>query len=97
VVPADVVFELQVKPHALFTREGDDLHFTCELSLQEALCDGFRRSIKTLDGKTLPLNMAKMPESQRAAIRGAGLPHQKRCALTLELTHSLIHSLTHAH
>jgi len=95
-VPADVVFELHVKQHALFTREGDDLHYTCELSLQDALCDGFQRSIKTLDGKALPLNMTKMPDSRRSAIRGAGLPNQKRYALALALPRSLTHALTHS-
>lgn len=40
------------KPHALFTREGDDIRHTIELDLKEALT-GWRRTVQTIDGKQL--------------------------------------------
>ena len=35
--PADIIFVLEEKPHPRFKREGNDLHFTANISLKEAL------------------------------------------------------------
>ena len=40
-IPADIVFVLEEKPHAVYVREENDLVCTREISLREALC-GFR-------------------------------------------------------
>ena len=40
------------KPHAMFTREGDDIRHTIDLDLKEALT-GWRRTVQTIDGKQL--------------------------------------------
>ena len=37
VIPADIVFTLQTKPHDLFERDGDDLVHTCAVDLKDAL------------------------------------------------------------
>lgn len=37
VEPADIIFILEEKPHPRFKREGNDLLFTANISLKEAL------------------------------------------------------------
>lgn len=37
VIPADIIFTLQTKPHARFTRQEDDLYYTCRISLHDIL------------------------------------------------------------
>lgn len=54
-VPGDVIVALRTKPHHLFTRKGNDLHMTMEITLKEALT-GFTRTIKQLDGEHVPLH-----------------------------------------
>lgn len=51
-VPGDVIVSLRMKSHPIFTRKGNDLHMTMEISLKEALT-GFTRTVKQLDGKML--------------------------------------------
>lgn len=51
-VPADIVFILNTKPHPRFEREGDDLVYTATVPLVDALT-GVSVSIPTLDGRTL--------------------------------------------
>ncbi|ROT61067.1 putative dnaJ-like subfamily A member 2-like [Penaeus vannamei] len=48
----DVVIILQEKSHDVFKRKGLDLYTDMKISLVEALC-GFRRTLTTLDGRTL--------------------------------------------
>ncbi len=56
IIPADIVFILQQKPHPLFTREKSDLVYTANISLTQALC-GAELSIVTLDGRTLNVHL----------------------------------------
>jgi DnaJ family protein B protein 4 len=59
----DIVFVIAAKPHDRFVREGDDLVYTCHVTLQEALC-GVRSSVTTLDNRMLPINAASVtPET----------------------------------
>lgn len=48
----DLHFIISEKPHAMFTREGDDIKHIIELDLKEALT-GWRRTVQTIDGKQL--------------------------------------------
>ena len=41
--PADVVFVVTEKPHAVFRREGADLHCTLRVPLVDALCGATHR------------------------------------------------------
>lgn len=50
----DVVFVIEQKPNATFTRDGDDLKMSIQLSLKEALC-GFTKIVETLEGKKLKI------------------------------------------
>jgi len=45
------------KPHPLFTRDGNDLHHTVELTLMESLC-GWNRVVTTIDGKKISIEKA---------------------------------------
>ncbi|KAG0378463.1 hypothetical protein BGX24_003781 [Mortierella sp. AD032] len=51
----DIEFVLEEKPHDTFTRRGDDLIVDLHLTLLEAL-SGFSKTVKTLDGRTLPVS-----------------------------------------
>ena len=51
----DLVFHVQVQPHEVFTRRGDDLVMTLGVSLTEAL-GGFEKRIKHLDGHEVVLS-----------------------------------------
>ncbi|MQL94564.1 hypothetical protein Taro_027228 [Colocasia esculenta] len=57
VIPADLVFIIDEKPHDTFTREGNDLVTTQNISLAEALT-GYTVHLKMLDGRnlTIPTN-----------------------------------------
>lgn len=46
----DLHFIVQLKPHALYTRDGDDLKHTIDIDLKEALT-GWKRVVQTIDGK----------------------------------------------
>ncbi|KAJ4303047.1 Molecular chaperone (DnaJ super) [Kalmusia sp. IMI 367209] len=50
----DLHFIVSEKPHALFTREGDDIKHIIELELKEALT-GWSRTVQTIDGKQVPV------------------------------------------
>lgn len=54
VVPADLVFVIDEKPHNIFTRDGNDLVVTKKISLVEALT-GYTAQITTLDGRNLTI------------------------------------------
>ena len=51
-MPADIIFVVGEKPHAVFKRDGNDLTYTARISLADALC-GTTLSIPHLDGTTL--------------------------------------------
>ncbi|GAB4826999.1 hypothetical protein Ancab_033879 [Ancistrocladus abbreviatus] len=57
VIPSDLVFIIDEKPHSAFTRDGNDLVVTQKISLAEALT-GYTVHLTTLDGRTLtiPIN-----------------------------------------
>ena len=76
--PADVVFVLQEKPHLYFSRQGNDLHHTVNLSLHHALCGG-AVEIPTIGGDTvhLPLTDIVTPQTEKR-IPGHGMPLSKQ-------------------
>jgi DnaJ family protein B protein 4 len=41
----------------LFTRDGDDIHYTVALELKEALT-GWKRTVATIDGKQISIDKA---------------------------------------
>lgn len=54
VIPADLVFIIDEKPHSVFTREGNDLIVTQRITLAEALT-GYTVQLTTLDGRSLSI------------------------------------------
>jgi DnaJ family protein B protein 4 len=76
-IPADIVFTVTTKPHDRFKRDGDNLEYTYDVSLAEAL-SGFRGTIRTLDGRDLDINMRNgVTPDTVTTITGEGMPNQK--------------------
>lgn len=77
VVPADLVFIIDEKPHSVFTREGNDLVLTQKVTLAEALT-GYTAHITTLDGRrlTIPINTVIHPDYEEVVPK-EGMPLPK--------------------
>lgn len=76
-VPADIVFEIEEKPHSRFRREKDDLYYTYKISLKDALC-GCIVEVKTLADKVVRLKVEDViTPSTKKIISGHGMPISK--------------------
>ncbi|GMN40308.1 hypothetical protein TIFTF001_009533 [Ficus carica] len=77
VIPADLVFIIDEKPHGVFKRDGNDLVFTQKISLVEALT-GYTVQLTTLDGRnlTIPINSIISPTYEEV-VKGEGMPIPK--------------------
>ncbi|XP_010489021.1 PREDICTED: dnaJ homolog subfamily B member 13-like isoform X1 [Camelina sativa] len=77
VIPADLVFIIDEKPHPVFTREGNDLVVTLKISVLEAFT-GYTINLTTLDGRrlTIPVNCVIHPEYEEV-VPMEGMPLQK--------------------
>lgn len=77
VIPADLVFIIDEKPHKLFTRDGNDLVTTQKITLAEALT-GYTVHLTTLDGRnlTIPINSMIHPNYEEVVPR-EGMPIPK--------------------
>ncbi|XP_027349778.1 dnaJ homolog subfamily B member 13-like isoform X1 [Abrus precatorius] len=77
VIPADLVFIIDEKPHSLFKRDGNDLVVTQKISLVEALT-GYTVQLTTLDGRnlTIPVNSIISPTYEEV-VKGEGMPIPK--------------------
>lgn len=53
--PGDVIIVLDQKDHPVFQRQNNDLTTKMNIKLVEALC-GFRKTIQTLDNRTLVIS-----------------------------------------
>jgi DnaJ family protein B protein 4 len=75
--PADIIFVLKEKPHARFKRVGNDLHFTANLTLKQALTNP-AVEVLTLENKKLKVtpNEVVTPQTKQR-ISGAGMPLPK--------------------
>jgi curved DNA-binding protein len=75
--PGNLFLKVVVAPHAVFTREGDDLRREVELDLYTALLGG-ELHVDTLDG-AVTLKIPEETQSGRTIrLRGKGMPIQKR-------------------
>ncbi|RCH97895.1 hypothetical protein CU098_011453 [Rhizopus stolonifer] len=74
----DIEFIVEEKPHATYKREGDHLRMTITLSLAEALT-GFKKTIKTLDERTLSVSNSKsvIQPGQESRVPNEGMPNSK--------------------
>ncbi|GFP97111.1 Dnaj homolog subfamily b member 13 [Phtheirospermum japonicum] len=77
VIPSDLVFIIDEKPHNVFTRDGNDLIVTQKISLAEALT-GYTVHLTTLDGRnlTIPINGVISPNYEEVVPR-EGMPIPK--------------------
>ncbi|KAH6773671.1 DNAJ heat shock family protein [Perilla frutescens var. hirtella] len=77
VIPSDLVFIIDEKPHSVFTRDGNDLLVTQKISLAEALT-GYTVHLTTLDGRslTIPINTVIHPNYEELVQR-EGMPIPK--------------------
>lgn len=77
-IPADIVFVVKDKPHAVFRRDGSDIVYPAKISLKEALC-GCTVNVPTLNGRSMQVAMQEIvrPGTKRR-VTGEGLPLPKR-------------------
>jgi len=74
----DLHFIVEEKPHALFTRDGDDVHRQIDLDLKEALT-GWKRRVTTIDEKTLNIEKAGPTQpGSKDTYPGLGMPNSKK-------------------
>ncbi|KAG9447798.1 hypothetical protein H6P81_013926 [Aristolochia fimbriata] len=78
VIPADLVFIIDEKPHDVFTREGNDLVVTQKISLVEALT-GYTVHLTALDGRklTIPINNVVIHPNYEEVVPREGMPIPK--------------------
>ncbi|XP_072959038.1 uncharacterized protein [Typha angustifolia] len=76
-IPSDLVFIIDEKPHSMFKREGNDLIVTQKVSLVEALT-GCTVQLTTLDGRhlTVPIKSIISPNYEEI-VQGEGMPISK--------------------
>jgi molecular chaperone DnaJ len=71
--PGDLYVTVRVAPHALFRREGDDLHLVVPVAVHEAAL-GARVEIPTIHGSARLRVPPGTQSGQRLRMRGRGLP-----------------------
>ncbi|XP_029924252.1 dnaJ homolog subfamily B member 13 [Myripristis murdjan] len=76
-IPADIVFVVRQKSHPCFVRQGNDLIYKVQISLEMALT-GFSVEVETLDGRLLniPINDIVHPTYSKV-VTGEGMPLSK--------------------
>lgn len=73
-VPGDLIFVIRQIPDSQFSRQGDDLHMTMTITLQEALV-GFEKTFKHLDGHDVVVRKFDVTFcSEVITMRGEGMP-----------------------
>ncbi|MDP2640953.1 MAG: molecular chaperone DnaJ [Candidatus Yanofskybacteria bacterium] len=71
----DLYVRILVKPHAIFTRKGDDVSVTVPILLSQAVL-GDDIQVPTIDGQTVQLKIPAGTESGKVfRIPGKGIPH----------------------
>lgn len=74
--PGDLIFIIKQIPDAVFRRDGDDLHMSLEISLQEALV-GFEKSFRHLDGHNVIVRKVDVSHcSEIVKIKSEGMPRR---------------------
>jgi len=77
-LPWDLIFILEEKSHPLFRRERDDLHYSRNITLRDALL-GVKLSIPRLSEKmpVLQVGVERIEPGFKEMIKGAGMPSRK--------------------
>lgn len=74
--PQDIVFEIEEKPHSVFTRNKDDLTMTHMIPLVDAVCGG-EFSITGIDGKPVRLTIDQVQPNTERVLHGHGMPKKE--------------------
>ena len=70
----DLYLKVNVAPHPIFTRDGDDLLMEKRIPFSET-CLGTTIEVETLDGKTFKVNVpAGVQQESKLRLKGHGLP-----------------------
>lgn len=73
-VPSNLIFKVKQTPHPNYRRKGDDLIYTCHISLLSALLSE-PLTIKTLDGRNLSIAMSEIISQDTVKkVEGEGMP-----------------------
>eukprot|EP00123_Amoebidium_parasiticum_P010148 comp19921_c0_seq1/m.24180 comp19921_c0_seq1/g.24180 ORF comp19921_c0_seq1/g.24180 comp19921_c0_seq1/m.24180 type:complete len:360 (-) comp19921_c0_seq1:378-1457(-) len=76
-IPADIVFIIKEREHSRFQREGNNLIYTCKVSLLQALT-GFSVDLSTLDNRQLHIPVTEVVgPDYRKVVSGEGMPLSK--------------------
>uniref|UniRef100_A0A2P2JAB3 Uncharacterized protein MANES_09G105500 n=2 Tax=Rhizophora mucronata TaxID=61149 RepID=A0A2P2JAB3_RHIMU len=77
VIPSDLVFIIDEKPHGVFKRDGNNLIVTQKISLVEALT-GYTALVTTLDGRDLSISINSIiSPAYEEVVKGEGMPIPK--------------------
>ncbi|XP_075658343.1 uncharacterized protein LOC142628189 [Castanea sativa] len=77
IIPADLIFVVDEKPHAIFKRDGNDLVVNQKISLLEALT-GVSFNLTTLDGRNLTFPVTDIVKpGYEMVIPNEGMPFSK--------------------
>lgn len=77
VIPADLIFVIDEKPHQVFKRDGNDLIVDWEITLLEALT-GKSLELKTLDGRNLEIQLTDIVRpGYEKVVPNEGMPISK--------------------
>jgi len=75
--PADLIFNLKLKPHERFERIGDDLYTTVDVDLKQALIGG-ETVVETLDKKNIRVPFGPVYDSKKEVVlKELGMPNKK--------------------
>ncbi|GAB1597910.1 dnaJ homolog subfamily B member 13 [Argonauta hians] len=73
-IPADIIFTLKDQPHTVYRREGYDLYYTANVTLEKALT-GYVVNICTLDGRYLHIPITDVIKpGYRKVVKREGMP-----------------------
>lgn len=74
-VPGDLFLKVDILPHEVFARDGEDLIMTVQITFSEA-CLGTTVAVQTLEGKNFNVKIPPgTPCDGRLRLKGHGLPH----------------------
>jgi len=75
--PGDIKFELHTTPHPRFSRQGEHLHTSLQISLREALL-GFHQKIAHLDDQYVTIERDEISQpGEVVTLAGKGMPHHE--------------------
>ncbi|MBT8330530.1 MAG: DnaJ domain-containing protein [Desulfofustis sp.] len=73
-IPGDLYLKVQLEPHKLYERQGEDLILTKHISYSD-ICLGVKIEVESLDGKKFVVNVPSGTNGDsRLRIKGQGLP-----------------------